>query len=66
MNWPFVSRKQYLKLQYQNDHLKEDLGLITQHDPETPGLKYDSVEQLLDSAVGIAKTYLRFCDHELR
>jgi len=32
----------------------ETLQTITDHDPKTPGLHFDSLEQLLESAVGIA------------
>jgi hypothetical protein len=40
------------------EHLREGLKRIVGHDPKTPGLRYDSIEQLLDSAVGTARIWL--------
>lgn len=42
------------------EYLREALQTITHHKPGTPGLHYESIEGLLDSAIGHATAALEY------
>lgn len=49
---------EYHPAQEEAERLREALKQIVDHDPRTPGLQYESIGQLLQSVLGIARQAL--------